>query len=437
LGSIGFQWYSSPFGGILKAVRGMHDIFGSEMAKWKWIETQVRSVFETFGYQEIRTPVLENVEVFSKTVGDETDIVEKQMYQVTKENESLVLRPEGTAGFMRAVLEHQLHREPSIQKYFYYLPMFRHERPQKGRLRQFHQFGAEFINDSSPEADADAIALLDAIYRKLGITEYDIRINSLGCLECRPQMKETLTGFLRPELPKLCEQCQKRFERAPFRILDCKRESCREITAKGPSLSSCLCTKCQTHHTQLKKRLEEAQIKFIDDPSIVRGLDYYSSTAFEFTSSLLGAQSALGGGGRYDQLAERFGEKPFPAVGFALGMERLVIALEAKNAFPQPHLFPQIYLAPLGEKALDILFPLSLQLRRAGVWTEISYESQKSLKAQLKHANRIQTRFSLILGEDEIGKKVALLKDMAAQTQTEIPLEGIYENLLNKVNREN
>lgn len=421
----------------MKAVRGMHDLYGVEMAKWHWIEEQVRSVFEDFGYQEIRTPVLEQVEVFSKTVGDETDIVEKQMYQVTKENESLVLRPEGTAGFMRAVLEHQLHRDLATQKYFYYLPMFRHERPQKGRLRQFHQFGAEFINDPSPEADADVIALLDAIYKKLGITEYEVRINSLGCLSCRPIMKDTLTQFLKPQLSNLCEQCQKRFDRAPLRILDCKRESCRQISEQAPKLSSCLCEKCKTHHLRLQKRLTEAQISFIDDPSIVRGLDYYSSTAFEFTSSLLGAQSALGGGGRYDQLADRFGEKPFPAVGFALGMERLVIALEAKNAFPKQTDFPDLYLAPLGEKALDVLFPLAIQLRRSGFWTETAYDPGRSLKSQLKQANRIQCRFTLILGEDEINKNTALLKDMAAQTQVEIPLEGIFDTLLSKVKREN
>ncbi|MFM8270474.1 MAG: histidine--tRNA ligase [Pseudomonadota bacterium] len=415
----------------------MHDIFGLGMTQWKWIESQVRSVFEDFGYQEIRTPVLEHIEVFSKTVGDETDIVEKQMYQVVKENESLVLRPEGTAGFMRAVLEHQLHRDPVTQKYYYYLPMFRHERPQKGRLRQFHQFGAEFINDSSPEADAEVIALLDAIYKKLGITEYDIRINSLGCLECRPQMKEALTQFLKPKLLQLCEQCQKRFERATLRILDCKKESCREITANAPTLSACLCDRCKSHHVQLKKRLEEAQIPFIDDPAIVRGLDYYSSTAFEFTSSLLGAQSALGGGGRYDQLAERFGEKPFPAVGFALGMERLVIALEAKNAFPKQDWVPQVYLAPLGKNALNTLFPLAIKLRRAGVWAETSYDPEKSLKSQLKHANRIQAKYTLILGEDELAKGIALLKDMTAQTQVELPIQELFENLMNKVKREN
>jgi histidyl-tRNA synthetase len=315
--------------------------------------------------------------------------------------------------------------------------MFRHERPQKGRLRQFHQFGAEFINDNSPEADAEVIALLDAIYRKLGIHEYEVRINSLGCQQCRPEMKAKLVDFLKSHLNQLCEQCQKRFERAPFRILDCKRETCREAISGHPTLSQYLCQNCTQHHFQLKKRLQEAKVVFIDDPSIVRGLDYYSSTAFEFTSSLLGAQSALGGGGRYDQLAERFGEKPFPAVGFALGMERLVIALESKGAFPKTLKTPALYLAALGEKSSELLFPLSLELKRAGIWAEMSYEAEKSLKSHLKHANRIGARFTLILGEDELKKGVALLKDMTAQSQVEIALESLFENLTKQVKCEN
>jgi len=414
----------------------MHDVFGGDIAKWQWIEESIKGVFASFGYQEIRTPVLENIEVFSKTVGDETDIVEKQMYQVVKENESLVLRPEGTAGFMRAILEHQLHKNSSHQRYFYYLPMFRHERPQKGRLRQFHQFGAELINDPSAEADAEVIILLDAIYKKLGIQEYEIRINSLGCSTCRPQMKETLISFLKPKLSDFCEQCQKRFERAPFRILDCKRESCQKAVLNSPKLSDCLCSVCQTHHSVLKKRLKEVGLHFIDDPSIVRGLDYYSRTAFEFTSSLLGAQSALGGGGRYDQLAERFNEKPFPAVGFALGMERLVLALETKNLFPQLESHPNIYLAALGSQALDILFPLSAHLKREGIRVEMPYETDKSLKSHLKASNKLNCRFSVILGEDEIKKNVALVKDMKTQMQSEYPLTEILQTLIQKVNSE-
>lgn len=421
----------------MKAVRGMHDLFGVEIVKWQWIESQVKQVFESFGYQEIRTPVLESVEVFSQTVGDDTDIVEKQMYLVQKESESLVLRPEGTAGFVRAVLEHQLHRDALHQRYYYYLPMFRHERPQKGRLRQFHQFGAEFINDDSPEADAEVIALLVAIYKKLGITEYEVRINSLGCTECRPVMKKQLLDFLQPRLEQLCELCKKRFERAPLRVLDCKRETCKTAVAGSPQLNQCLCELCKTHHHQLKKRLQEADVTFIDDPSIVRGLDYYSRTAFEFTSSLLGAQSALGGGGRYDQLASRFGEKPFPAVGFALGMERLVIALEAKGAFPELKETPDVYLAALGSLSMDHLFPLSIQLKSSGVQTEISYEADKPLKWHLKQSNRLQCKFTLILGEDELKKNVILVKNMTTQTQVEFPLDSVLAHILKQVKSEN
>lgn len=416
----------------MKAVRGMHDLFGDEIVKWQWVENQVRSVFSAFGYQEIRTPVLEHLEVFSKTVGDETDIVEKQMYQIAKESENLVLRPEGTAGFMRAVLEHQLHRDPHQQRYFYYLPMFRHERPQKGRLRQFFQFGAELIQDPSSEADAEVILLLDGIYKKLGINDYEIRINSLGCLDCRPKMKEALVGFFKPQLSSLCELCQKRFERAPLRILDCKRESCIEVAKKAPQLSTCLCNQCKSHHEQLKKRLSDSGISFVDDPGIVRGLDYYSSTAFEFTSNLLGAQSALGGGGRYDQLASRFGEKPFPAVGFALGMERLMIALEATHKIPALESVLDFYLAPLGEKALGLLFPLSIELKRQGKTCQMNYDPQKSLKAQLKAANRLQAKIAILLGEEEISKNQVLIKDMSSQTQEEVSLDNLLSELLKR-----
>lgn len=416
----------------MRAVRGMHDLFGDEIAKWQWVENQVRSVFSAFGFHEIRTPVLEHLEVFSKTVGDETDIVEKQMYQVSKESENLVLRPEGTAGFMRAVLEHQLQRDPSHQRYFYYLPMFRHERPQKGRLRQFFQFGAELIQDPSPEADAEVILLLDAIYKKLGIEDYEIRINSLGCSDCRPQMKEALISFFKPQLQNLCELCQKRFERSPFRILDCKRESCIEIAKASPQLSTCWCESCKNHHETLKKRLTDSSVSFVDDPSIVRGLDYYSRTAFEFTSNLLGAQSALGGGGRYDQLASRFGEKPFPAVGFALGMERLMIALEAKNKIPELRTALDFYFAPLGEKALSLLFPLSLELKRLGRTCLVNYDSEKSLKAQLKAANRLQAQMAVLLGEEELSKNQVLIKNMVSQTQEEVSIDNLLSELLKR-----
>lgn len=418
----------------LKAVRGMHDLHGEEIARWHWVESKVRDVFRAFGYQEIRTPVLEKLEVFKQTVGDDTDIVEKQMYTVASDGEDkMVLRPEGTAAFIRAVVEHGLQQTGHPQRYFYYLPMFRHERPQKGRLRQFHQFGGEIINDPSPEADVEIIALLDQTYRVFNVTEYEVRINSVGCIECRPVYKEALKLYFAPHLKSLCELCQKRFERSPLRILDCKKPECQKLALAAPKITAHLCQSCQAHQHGVKQGLQAAKIKFIEDPNIVRGLDYYCRTAFEFTSDLLGAQSALGAGGRYDGVSTRFGDKGFPAVGYALGMERLVLVLEQKQAFPTMFPKPDLFLAPLGEKAFKKLFPISFTLRRKGVATLMPYERDKALKWIVKQSDRVGARYTLILGEDEFKTGKALLKDMQARTQDSLPLEGLEDELLRRL----
>lgn len=419
----------------IRSVRGMNDLFGSELHQWAHVENQIKKIFESFGYSEIRTPALEKIEVFSGTVGDETDIVEKQMYQVVTESETYVLRPEGTASFMRAVLEHNLNATGQPGRFFYYLPMFRHERPQKGRLRQFHQFGAELINDSSPEADAELITVLDQIYKSFGITEYRVRINSVGCNQCRGSYKDKLKHFFTPKLQELCEQCQKRFERSTMRILDCKRESCREIAKAAPLITSCLCSECKSHHERFKRCLTEAKVKFEEDPYIVRGLDYYTRTAFEFTSELLGAQDALGGGGRYDGLSARFGAAAFPAVGFGLGMERLMIALQEKQKLPQFNYAPTYFFAPLGEKAFEVLYPLSLQLKRQGVWCEISYDKTKALKWLLKQANRVNASYSLMLGDEELKSGIAILKNMKQGSQENIPMDSLETELLRRAHR--
>lgn len=414
----------------IRAVRGMHDLYGSEMKKWHFVEEKLRAIFHTFGYEEIRTPVLEKIEVYKGTVGDESDIVEKQMYMIEKESETLVLRPEGTAGFIRAVLEHNLHQEGLPRRFYYYLPMFRHERPQKGRLRQFHQFGAEIINDSSPEADAEIITLLDQIYKSFSVNEYIVKINSVGCANCRPTYKETLKKYFKPHLASLCELCQKRFERSPMRILDCKRDSCKALAAKAPKITEALCEDCKTHHSSVRTRLKDSEVSFEDDPAIVRGLDYYNRTAFEFTSTLLGAQDALGGGGRYDGISERFGAKPFPAVGFGLGFERLVLVLEAKALLKESTDTPKFYLAPIGKQAFDLLFTVGVKLRRKGIKIETSYDSEKALKWHLKQANRTNAKFTVIVGEDELKAAQALVKDMAQGTQKTVPLTNLFEKLL-------
>jgi len=411
----------------------MHDVFGEEIRLWHFIEEKIKKILGDFGFSEVRTPVLEKIEVFKETVGDETDIVEKQMYAIEKESETLVLRPEGTASFMRAVLEHGLHKQGGTGRYYYYEPMFRHERPQKGRLRQFHQFGAEIINDASPEADAELITVLDQIYRAFHITEYEVRINSVGCQDCRPVYKEALKKFFQPKLSSLCELCQKRFERAPMRILDCKRDSCQAIAKGAPVITDSLDEKCKMHHETLRKRLKETNVAYIDDPHIVRGLDYYSRTAFEFTSNLLGAQSALGGGGRYDLLATRFGEKEVPAVGWGLGMERLVIALETRKDIALPSENPVFYFASLGAKAFDTLFPLSLQLKRDGVRNEMTYDPAKSLKSQLKQADKSGAKYTVVLGEDELNQKQFLLKEMATGKQEALPLADLRKELSRRI----
>lgn len=416
----------------IRSVRGMNDLFGQDIYQWSQVEAQIKKIFEAFGYSEIRTPVLEKIEVFSGTVGDETDIVEKQMYRVITDSETYVLRPEGTASFMRAVIEHNLNSSGQPGRFFYYLPMFRHERPQKGRLRQFHQFGAELINDSSPQADAELITVLDQIYKSFGLSEYRVRVNSVGCHQCRNSYKETLREFFKAQLQQLCEQCQKRFDRATMRILDCKRESCKEIAKIAPLITRCLCNECKAHHESLKKCLREADVNFEEDPYIVRGLDYYNRTAFEFTSNLLGAQDALGGGGRYDGLSARFGAAPFPAVGFGLGMERLMIALQEKQKLPEVSMAPEFFFAPIGEKAFEILYPLSLRLKRQGIWCDMSYDSTKGLKWLLKQANRVNAKHCLMLGDEELKNGIAILKDMKLGSQENIPVSLVENELLRR-----
>jgi histidyl-tRNA synthetase len=427
------QCYRGSLMTEIRAVRGMRDLYGTELALWSVVESQVKRILDGFGYHEIRTPVLEKKEVFTQTVGEDTDIVEKQMYMVdSKDEDKLVLRPEGTASFMRAIVEHQLHQTGQPQRYYYYLPMFRYERPQKGRLRQFHQFGAELILDPSPEADAEIIILLDEIYKSFGISEFSARINSVGCEKCRPVYKEVLKAYFKPQLASLCEQCQKRFERAPMRILDCKKEGCKALAEKAPKITESLCVDCKTHHETLKKRLKQSSVNFVDDPSIVRGLDYYCRTAFEFTSTLLGAQDALCGGGRYNGLSERFGAKTFPGVGFGLGMERLIMAVEEKLASTVKVQKPLVYLAPLGEAAREHLIPMGFRLKRKGIRTAINFDPEKGLKALLKDANRVESRYAVILGEDELKQKSALIKDMVAGNQETVELSSLESELIRR-----
>ncbi|MBI1861394.1 MAG: histidine--tRNA ligase [Deltaproteobacteria bacterium] len=420
----------------MKSVRGMDDLFGEELLRWRRVEEIVRNVFSHFGFAEIRTPALEKIEVFSRTVGDATDIVEKQMYTLTDiSKEQLVLRPEGTASFMRAVIEHQLHQLAGPQRFFYYLPMFRHERPQKGRLRQFHQFGAELIQDPSPEADAEMISLVDTLFRKVGLREFRVRLNSVGCGTCRPAYRELLVKYLKGHIDQLCEQCKLRLERAPLRVFDCKNESCKNITAAAPLIADNLCAACSGHHRRVQGSLHALRVPYENDPTIVRGLDYYTRSAFEFTSSALGSQDALGGGGRYDGLSAQFGKANFPGVGFAAGMERVMIALAAAGSSAMHESKPSAFLAPLGEKAFELLYKMSFELKRAGVFADLSYDREKGLKNLLKAADKRGAAWAVVVGDDELAKGKALIKEMKTGTQEEIPISEIPTYLQTRINR--
>lgn len=420
----------------VNAVRGMHDLFGDEVHKWLFVEGKITRILSSFGYQEIRTPALEKIDVFSQTVGLQTDIVEKQMYLVKEsDTEMLVLRPEGTASFMRAVVEHGLHRSGQAQRYFYYLPMFRHERPQKGRLRQFFQFGAELINDPTPHADVELLFLFNAIYHSLGVTEYETEINSVGCAVCRPKYVEILRAFYKPKAAELCPDCQKRLDRAPLRILDCKNEPCRSFAKEAPLILDHLCQECSSHHQELKVQLQKMGVPFKENPRIVRGLDYYCRTAFEFTSPLLGAQNALGGGGRYDGLSERFGVPAFPAIGWAFGVERLMLALDQKQSPYPPVPKPFAYLAPLGEQAFTYLFNLSLKLKKNGIWVEMSYDKDKKLKGLLKEADRWGAELAIILGDDELNASQAVLRNMNERSQENVALDNLEQEVIRRYQR--
>lgn len=414
----------------------MNDLFGDELARWKPIEKAFFDVFSDFGFAEIRTPTLEHLEVFVHTVGDTSDIVEKQMYTVKDQSEEvLVLRPEGTASFMRAIIQHQLFQLAGPQRFFYYLPMFRHERPQKGRLRQFHQFGAELIQDASPEADAELITLMDTLLRRVDLQQFRTRINSVGCAHCRPPYRTALTDYLNDHGKQLCDTCKQRMERAPLRVFDCKNETCRRITESAPKMLEHLCGDCKSHHDNLKTRLTQLKTPFEEDPLIVRGLDYYCRTAFETTSPDLGAQDALGGGGRYDNLSVQFARPSIPGVGFAIGMERVILALQTSGTSIASTSGPLVYLAALGKRAFDLLFPLSFELKRNQIRSEISHGFDKSLKNHLKRADRLGCAYTIVVGDNELANSTAIIKDMKSGMQDNVSFEDLAQLIKRKATR--
>jgi len=416
----------------VRKVRGTRDILPGKIRKWQYIEETAREVLENFGFQEIRTPLFEETSLFSRSIGEATDIVVKEMYTFRdKKGRSLTLRPEGTAPIVRAYLENRL---STLAKLYYLGPFYRYERPQAGRYREFYQIGAETIGSDSPASDAEIIFLTMTLLKKLGLKDLVLQLNSAGCKKCQPDYKRALKNYFKNNLKSLCDDCQRRFKKNPLRILDCKSKECQKYIIKAPAISDYLCEKCRKALEEVKKYLDVLRIGYTINPRLVRGLDYYTRTAFEIVSKGLGAQNAIAAGGRYDDLIEDLGGPSTPAVGVALGTDRLILALEKEGIRPPIEEGIDIYLASLGKRANKKGFGLIQRLREKNLKVEGNLSS-KSLKSQLRLANRLGARYVLILGEEEITKKKALLKEMATGKQEEIALKRVIGEISKKVRK--
>ena len=410
----------------IKAIRGMNDILPDETHYWQYLERTVGRLLRSYGYGEIRLPVVEQTELFKRSIGEVTDIVEKEMYTFTdKGGTSMTLRPEGTAPVMRAFIEHKLHALEPVSKLYYIGPMFRHERPQKGRYRQFHQIGAEVIGVDDPKIDAQVLAMLSHYFMAAKIPDISLQVNSLGCPECRPAYREALIDFLERQLSSLCADCRRRYTSNPLRVLDCKVPGCKEVTVDAPAMLDNLCIGCETHFEQVKKHLEALEVDYTINPRMVRGLDYYTKTTFEMVTGSLGAQNAVAAGGRYDGLISDLGGPELPGIGFAIGLERLALMLGEQSIEPPR---PELFIATLGEAATNAGFSMLTRLQRHGIPAEMEYTG-KSLKAQLRRADKLKARRVLILGEDELQREVAQLRYMDESRQEEVAL-GSLESLL-------
>mgnify|MGYP000874956003 CR=1 FL=1 len=414
----------------LKAPRGTYDILPAEAQKWQYIEQIMRQTAASFGFQEIRTPIFEHTELFQRGVGETTDIVTKEMYSFQdKSRRSLTLRPEGTASCVRSLIEHRLYGGVMPVKWYYQGPMFRYDRPQAGRYRQFHQFGVEVFGSSDPLLDAEVIILMLEILSRLGLTEYELHLNSVGCPACRQVYRKKLIAHLAPQVDKLCKDCQKRYEQNPLRVLDCKEAGCQEATVGFPVIMDSLCLECQEHYGAVKKALSSAGVSYLHDDRLVRGLDYYTKTAFEVHIPGIGAQSAIGGGGRYDGLVKECGGPEIPGIGFALGIERILLILEQKNRLPAPAAACDVFVVAMDPAYAGSAFELLLELRRAGLRADQDY-NRRSPKAQMKHADRMGASLVLFIGEEEMEKQTVTVRKMKDSRQLSVSRAEILENII-------
>ena len=407
---------------LTQAIKGTQDTLPKDSYKIRFVEQTIAEIAANFGFKEIRTPVFEHTELFNRSVGDTTDVVQKEMYTFDdKGGRSITLRPEGTAGAMRAFLEHGLFNEPLPQKVFYQTSCYRYEKPQAGRLREFHQFGVECFGTDSPAADAEIISLANEIFGFLGVKDLELQINSIGCPTCRAEYQNALKSYFASRKDELCGTCLDRLDRNPMRILDCKSPVCSEIAKGAPTVLEFLCDECKAHFDMVQKYLKVMNIDFVVNPTIVRGLDYYTKTVFEFVSQGIGAQGTVCGGGRYDGLAEELGGNHVPSLGFAMGMERLMLVLEAQGIELPPEEKCNLYIVPAGENASLKAAELVTALRQEGVYALFDTVG-RGIKSQMKYANKIGAEYVVVLGDNEIESGKVELKNMESGDVTEMSL---------------
>ena len=415
---------------LTNAPKGTKDMLPDQAYKWHYIEEAFADICRRYGFQEIRTPVFEHTELFQRGVGDTTDIVQKEMYTFQDYGKrSITLKPEGTSPVVRAFTEHKLYAGVQPNKFYYNIPCFRYEKPQSGRLREFHQFGIETFGTMDMMADAECISLGYDFLQEMGITDVELRINSVGCPECRKKHREALREFLKPKYDELCDTCKDRFDRNPMRIIDCKSPICQELVAGAPMMIDYLCDDCRDAFEQLKANLDAMGIEYVVDPGIVRGLDYYTKTAFEFVTTKIGAQGTVCGGDRYDKLVEEVGGPSTPGVGFGLGKERLLLTMEACGVeIPEPS-GADVFIAVMGDEAKAAGLKLMRELRKQGIAVQMDIMG-RNIKNQFKYANRINARKTVVIGQDELEKNSFAIKDMATSQQVNVPMESIVEELM-------
>lgn len=421
---------------ITKAIKGTKDVLPKDVHKNQYIEATALDIASKFGYKEIRTPVFEHTELFQRGVGDTTDVVQKEMYTFDdKGGRSITLRPEGTAGAVRSYLENGLCNEALPQKVCYLISCYRYEKPQAGRLREFHQFGVECFGSASPLADAEIIALAKSLFDTLGVKDLNLEINSIGCPTCRAEYHKALKEYFSSRKDELCDTCKSRLDRNPMRILDCKSPICHEIAEGAPVVIDYLCDECKEHFENVQKYLKAQNIEYTINPQIVRGLDYYTKTVFEFVSNSIGAQGTVCGGGRYDGLVEELGGQHTPSLGFAMGIERLMLLMEAQGCeFPEAEK-PDLFIVALGEKATLKAVEIAKDMREEG-FSALLDLNQRSVRAQMKYADKLGAKFNVVIGDNEVEAKTAKLKNMQTGEETEINLDtfvnGFYSISLNE-----